>query len=43
VRYEAARAMLPHRLAHAVLVRMERSGDTPDDRVRGCASEAPRA
>ncbi len=34
VRYAAAQAMLPHRLAHAVLVRMERSGDSPDDRVQ---------
>lgn len=34
VRYDAARAMLPRRLAHTVLVRMERSGDTPDDRVQ---------
>lgn len=33
VRYEAARAMLPRRLAHAVLVKMEQSGDSPDDRV----------
>ena len=34
VRYAAARALLPHRLAHAVLVAMERSGDAPDDRVQ---------
>lgn len=34
VRYAAARAMLPQRLAHAVLVAMERSGDSPDDRVQ---------
>lgn len=34
VRYAAARAMLPQRLAHAVLVAMERSGDAPDDRVQ---------
>ncbi|MGO0575377.1 HelD family protein [Ornithinimicrobium panacihumi] len=34
VRYAAARAMLPMRLAHAVLVAMERSGDSPDDRVQ---------
>lgn len=33
VRYEAARAMLPQRLAHAVLVQMERAGDAVDDRV----------
>ncbi|TWP35497.1 AAA family ATPase [Leekyejoonella antrihumi] len=34
VRYDAARAMLPQRLAHAVLLRMERAGDSPDDRVQ---------
>ncbi len=34
VRYAAAQAMLPRRLAHAVLVRMERSGDSPDDQVQ---------
>ncbi|PPK97917.1 DNA helicase IV [Kineococcus xinjiangensis] len=33
VRYEAARALLPHRLAHAVLQQMEAAGDSPDDRV----------
>ncbi|WP_040386155.1 HelD family protein [Demetria terragena] len=34
VRYEAARAMLPQRLAHAVLLKLERSGESPDDRVQ---------
>lgn len=34
VRYGAGRAMLSQRLAHAVLVRMERDGDSPDDRVQ---------
>jgi len=34
VRYDAARQMLPHRLAHAVLLRMEQAGDSPDDRVQ---------
>ena len=34
VRFNAARDMLPRRLAHAVLLRMERSGDSPDDRVQ---------
>ena len=34
VRYGAARAMLPQRLAHAVLVKMELAGDSPDDRVQ---------
>ncbi|MEJ7629773.1 MAG: ATP-binding domain-containing protein [Nocardioidaceae bacterium] len=33
VRYGAGRAMLPQRLAHAVLVKMEEAGDSPDDRV----------
>src|SRR5690242_1122574 len=34
VRYDAARQMLPPRLAHAVLLKMEGSGDPPDDRVQ---------
>jgi hypothetical protein len=34
VRYGAGRAMLPQRLAHAVLVKMELAGDSPDDRVQ---------
>jgi DNA helicase IV len=34
VRYGAARAMLPQRLAHAVLLLMEAAGDSPDDRVQ---------
>jgi hypothetical protein len=34
VRYGAARGMLGQRLAHAVLVKMELSGDSPDDRVQ---------
>ncbi len=34
VRYTAARAMLPQRLAHAVLLQMEAAGDSPDDRVQ---------
>jgi DNA helicase IV len=34
VRYGAARAMLPQRLAHAVLLLMESAGDSPDDRVQ---------
>ncbi|MGI8701600.1 MAG: HelD family protein [Nocardioidaceae bacterium] len=33
VRYGAGRAMLSQRLAHAVLVKMEEAGDSPDDRV----------
>jgi DNA helicase IV len=34
VRYGAAQAMLPQRLAHLVLLAMERAGDSPDDRVQ---------
>ncbi|MCZ7414911.1 MULTISPECIES: HelD family protein [unclassified Streptomyces] len=34
VRYGAAREALPRRIAHAVLVRMERGGEAPDDRVQ---------
>lgn len=34
IRYGAARAALPQRIAHAVLVQMERSGEAPDDRVQ---------
>ncbi|GAA3552723.1 AAA family ATPase [Kribbella ginsengisoli] len=34
VRYGAGRAMLPQRLAHAVLLRMEAAGDSPDDLVQ---------
>ncbi|MGX5693661.1 HelD family protein [Dermacoccus abyssi] len=42
VRYEAARAMLAQRLAHAVMVKLEASGDSPDDRVQDAiARSAP--
>ncbi|WP_298889562.1 AAA family ATPase [uncultured Serinicoccus sp.] len=42
VSYSAARAMLHQRLAHAVMVGMERSGDSPDDRVQdSVARSAP--
>ena len=34
VRYSAARELLPQRLAHRVLLQMERTGDSPDDRVQ---------
>lgn len=34
MRYGAARDALPQRIAHAVLVRMERAGEAPDDRVQ---------
>ncbi|WUV34884.1 AAA family ATPase [Streptomyces sp. NBC_01483] len=34
IRYGAAHEALPQRIAHAVLVQMERSGEAPDDRVQ---------
>jgi DNA helicase IV len=34
IRYGAAREALPQRIAHAILVQMERSGEAPDDRVQ---------
>ncbi|MEV6050304.1 UvrD-helicase domain-containing protein [Streptomyces sp. NPDC052107] len=34
IRYGAAREALPQRIAHAVLVQMEHSGEAPDDRVQ---------
>ncbi|MEY9812796.1 HelD family protein [Streptomyces albogriseolus] len=34
IRYGAAREALPQRIAHAVLVQMERAGEAPDDRVQ---------
>lgn len=34
IRYTAAREMLPQRLAHQILLRMEAAGDSPDDRVQ---------
>ncbi|EGX55430.1 ATP/GTP-binding protein [Streptomyces zinciresistens K42] len=34
LRHGAAREALPQRIAHAVLVQMERSGEAPDDRVQ---------
>jgi hypothetical protein len=40
VRYEAARQMLPQRLAHAVLLRMEAAGDSPDDRVQDAVARS---
>ena len=40
VRYGAARAMLPRRLAHAVLLEMERAGDSPDDRVQDAVARS---
>ena len=40
VRYEAARQMLPHRLAHAILLQMEQAGDSPDDRVQDAVARS---
>jgi hypothetical protein len=40
VRYAAAREMLPHRLAHALLVLMEEAGDSPDDRVQDAVARS---
>ncbi|MGE5719770.1 MAG: HelD family protein [Nocardioidaceae bacterium] len=40
VRFGAARAMLPQRLAHAVLVKMELAGDSPDDRVQDAVARS---
>jgi DNA helicase IV len=34
IRYGAAHEALPQRIAHAVLVQMERAGEAPDDRVQ---------
>ena len=40
VRYNAARAMLTQRLAHAVLLQMEAAGDSPDDRVQDAVARS---
>jgi DNA helicase IV len=40
VRYEAGRAMLPQRLAHQVLLRMEAGGDSGDDRVQDAVARS---
>ncbi len=40
VRYAAGRGMLPQRLAHAVLVKMELDGDAPDDRVQSAVARS---
>ena len=40
VRYGAGRALLPRRMAHAVLVRMEEAGESPDDRVQDTVSRS---
>lgn len=41
IRYGAARDALPQRIAHAVLVRMEQSGEAPDDRVQDAVARNP--
>lgn len=40
IRYEAARQLLPQRLAHAVLVKMEALGEYPDDRVQDAVARS---
>lgn len=40
IRYGAARAALPRRIAHAVLVRMEQAGEAPDDRVQDAVARS---
>jgi DNA helicase IV len=40
VRYGAGRTMLPQRLAHAILLRMEAAGDSPDDRVQNAVARS---
>ena len=41
VRYSAARDLLPQRLAHHVLLGMERAGEAPDDRVQDAVAKSP--
>ncbi|MEU5975923.1 AAA family ATPase [Streptomyces sp. NPDC047315] len=41
IRYGAAHDALPQRIAHAVLVRMEQSGEAPDDRVQDAVARNP--
>lgn len=41
IRYGAAREALPQRIAHVVLVQMERSGEAPDDRVQDAVARNP--
>jgi DNA helicase IV len=40
VRYGAGRAMLPQRLAHQVLLRMEAAGESPDDRIQDAVARS---
>jgi DNA helicase IV len=41
IRYSAARDLLPQRLAHHVLLEMERAGEAPDDRVQDAVAKSP--
>ncbi|WP_203568533.1 HelD family protein [Aestuariimicrobium ganziense] len=41
VRYEAGRVMVPQRLAHQVLLRLEVAGETTDDRVQAAVARTP--
>ncbi|MFJ7965858.1 HelD family protein [Streptomyces sp. NPDC096324] len=41
IRYGAAHQALPQRIAHTVLVQMERSGEAPDDRVQDAVARNP--
>ncbi|MFF1274098.1 HelD family protein [Streptomyces marokkonensis] len=40
IRYGAARDALPQRIAHTVLVQMERAGEAPDDRVQDAVARS---
>ncbi|OYN92465.1 HelD family protein [Parenemella sanctibonifatiensis] len=40
VRFESGRQLLPQRLAHQVLVRMEAAGEAPDDRVQNAVARS---
>ncbi len=40
IRYDAARQVLAQRLAHHVLLAMERSGDSPDDQVQDAVARS---
>ncbi|MGJ6980749.1 HelD family protein [Aestuariimicrobium soli] len=41
VRYEAGRVMLPQRMAHQVLLRLELAGEATDDRVQNQVARSP--
>lgn len=41
LRYGAGREALPQRIAHSVLVQMERAGEAPDDRVQNAVARNP--